>query len=1057
MKRLLSLLFLVCTTASFGQKEDFYGPVNISFHGIICNRPTNDDPLGMDGVGDEVSVHFWNWNSVANNRAGYNGLLKIYGEDFLLPNRIKAGTATVNGGFKAGDSYYREGVYGDENPLILSTYAIVNTFCSENTVISIVPSIWERDKGTFDVTPIQDFGVATNNAFDDMTLRRKIWDFRDTYVYDDSNPYGFEVPGRYIGLDEKYAGMFAANKNKLASRPIGLFSNWDFSSQLLILTSKTIKIISEKDFGYGKGILPIFYNEETMGNTVGHGNYILLLRFVSDIKLRNPPQPPVEVKKYRVGIEVDTVLQNQRPRFAIDGLNTVFVPAGKTTFYFPEKLSTGQQFRVSQIQIAGVKSYQVVQNETVIRDTDIIVKAKAVFPPSDQKIGVRINGVGVGEEFIFSIGAGKQVTVTNGNQVVYFPGTLPTGTNYTISQISGPRPSTLASNKSGTVANSDILVSVDCGTPLTIFYLNITGIVSGEIFSFKYNDRPELRYAFSTKALMGGFPIGETFSITQTNGPRKCIITPPRGTVPDSPLTIDCDCKKITATDPGAATLKLKGLFTAPGGTKVVLQINSKDSVILTQNANSNWLQTNEFSFPKSYAVGSAYTVTIKSAPQNLGCIVYENATGIIDDSTRVRVRCDKSYELVSRSTDDKILSTYYETFTPSVGGIGENEGRYVAFASYGKGIDGSTGNFRQIFIRDRKNGTTKLISKTNNGTEANGNCHVPAIAADGKSVAFESYATNLTSNDNNGARDIYLWQESTGNVMLISKSAGGIAANSESIEPAISGDGSVIAYSSSATNISPDAKDGTNVFVTNVASGISQLVSKDFETGKAAGGSVPSISEDGNKIAFCSSSGRLVANDKNGLWDIFIWENSSPVLKRISLTSTGGERNQGTESSSRVVAPSISGNGNYVVFATTASNMVADDRNEMQDVFMCSTDGGSVRKMSNSQAGDSNGDSPIAQGEKIGISYTGKWITYPTNASNLGVSKGNIILQNAATGNKFTLTDITGISVGRPVISRNGAYVVAGCSEKYDKRFPSSGVFIFYPSGNRALFPEIR
>jgi len=967
MKKILLSLLLFSTTAIFGQQEDYYGPVTISFHGIICNRPTNDDPLGMDGVGDEVSVHFWNWSSVANNRASFNGLSRIYGENFLLPDRIKAGSATINGGIKAGDSYYREGVYGDENPTILSKYSIINTFCSQNTVIAIMPSIWERDNGTLGITPIQDFGVVTNNVFNDMALKQKLWEFRDNYIYNDNNPYGFVLAGRNIGLDAKYVGMFTANKNKLASRPIGLHLNWDFSSQLLVLSSKTIKIIAEKDFGYGKGILPIHYNEETMGNTVGHGNYILLLRFVADIKLRNPPPPPSEIKKYRVGIEVDTVVANQRIGFAIDGLNTVYVTTGKTTFYFPEKLSVGQQFYVSQIQGTGVKTYQVFQTENIIRDTDIIVKATAVFPPTNQKIGVKVNAVGEGERFEFSITPTNKIEITEANTMAYFAGTFPTGTTYSISQLSGPRTCQLTP-ATGTVVHEDIITEAGCGT------------------------------------------------ISQKT--------------------------------------KLFGKFTAPPGTKIVLQNNTDTlSLVQTGKAGSDRLGTSDFNFKKTYSVDETYAVAIKSAPEGMGCKVYVNGEGRIqmpDGSNYVGVRCDYTYDLVSRSTDNKILNTYYESFTPVTGGMDEDEGRYIAFGAYGKGMDGSTGSYRQVFLRDRKNGTTTLISKSASGAEANGNCHSPAISADGKSVVFESYATNLAANDNNGARDIYLWQASTNSVTLISKSISGIAANSESMDPTISGDGSVIAYTSNASDISPDSKGGVNVFIHYSTSGRSELISKDYETGKAVSGSVPSISDDGNKIAFCSFSDRLVQNDKNNLWDIFIWERSSPLLKRISMTASGGERNQGTESSSRIVAPSLSGDGKYVVFATTASNMVAGDMNAMQDVFICNTSGGNVRRMSTNGSADSKGDSPISQGEKIGVSYDGTWITYATNADNLGVTKGNIVIQNTQSGKIFPVTTTKGGSVGRPAISANGSYVVAGCSEKYDIRFPSSGVFLFYPyTGN--------
>jgi Tol biopolymer transport system component len=125
---------------------------------------------------------------------------------------------------------------------------------------------------------------------------------------------------------------------------------------------------------------------------------------------------------------------------------------------------------------------------------------------------------------------------------------------------------------------------------------------------------------------------------------------------------------------------------------------------------------------------------------------------------------------------------------------------------------------------------------------------------------------------------------------------------------------------------------------------------------------------------------------------------------------------------------------------------MVSGDNNNMQDIFMCSTSGGAVRRISQSGRTEGNGDSPIAQGDRIGISYSGTWITYNTNADNLGVLKGNIVLQHTGTGTIIPITDTKGGSTGSPRVSREGAYVIAGCSEKYDTRFPSSGIFVFFP-----------
>ena len=406
--------------------------------------------------------------------------------------------------------------------------------------------------------------------------------------------------------------------------------------------------------------------------------------------------------------------------------------------------------------------------------------------------------------------------------------------------------------------------------------------------------------------------------------------------------------------------------------------------------------------------------------------------------------------DLVTRNSENTITNTFVESSSPSIGGKGEDEGRFVALMMFGNGIDGSDGKFRQIYWGDRKTGETKLISKANNGEQGNKDSFAPSISADGNSVVFESYATNFSENDNNRTRDIFLWQKSLGTVSLISKSSQNIPSNGESFEPVISGDGKTVAFTSYASDIT-DLGSGfntPNVFVHQISSGSTDFITKDFENGKASGGSAPSISENGKSIAFYSNNHRLVENDNNKLWDIFLWKNGN--VKRISVPNSGMERNQGNESTSRIVYPSISGDGEKVVFATTSSTLVENDTNTFQDIFLYDVQNSSLKRISTLENNtESNGDSPILQGGKVGISFDGKWISYNTNASNLGVSKGNVIVQNTENKKIFTITNTSGIGTGNPVISRKGNFVAVPANKPLDSRFSSSGIFTIYTNIN--------
>ncbi|MGZ5253490.1 MAG: TolB family protein, partial [Flavitalea sp.] len=381
--------------------------------------------------------------------------------------------------------------------------------------------------------------------------------------------------------------------------------------------------------------------------------------------------------------------------------------------------------------------------------------------------------------------------------------------------------------------------------------------------------------------------------------------------------------------------------------------------------------------------------------------------------------------------------------------GFGSEEGRYVVFVTYTKNMEGSDGKFRQVFWRDRNTGITRLVSgASSSGEQANGDCLEPSISADGKRVVFESKATNLVSGDNNNAKDIFIWHADDKKIELVSGSTGGGMADAESFDASISGNGKFVVFTSSASNLSAVAKgrSNSNIFLRDLSAGTTEMISVDPQLKTGGNGHKGSISFDGSRISFCSATNTLVPDDKNNLWDLFLWQRGNKELKRISLTYDGKERNAGSESASRQIASAISGNGRFVVFATTASNMVAGDNNQFQDVFVVDVETGMVNVASFTKDGQpSNGDSPVEQGERLAISYDGTWVAFPTKATNLGAPASNIILHNRVTGMKLAVSDVQGSYTGRPAISYSGSYVVFGKSVNLDTRFPASGIFVHF------------
>lgn len=509
---------------------------------------------------------------------------------------------------------------------------------------------------------------------------------------------------------------------------------------------------------------------------------------------------------------------------------------------------------------------------------------------------------------------------------------------------------------------------------------------------------------------------------------------------------------------PTGNTSTLVGTLRGPVGAQVVLQNNGADDTtvtVATPVVSSEYNETS-FAFATVPASGAAYAVTLSATSASQTCSVYKGASGTIPVTpTSVRVGCEHTYDMLSRSTDNSALSYGVNNNYVVIGGNATTgDGRYVAFVSYFPNLaSGNTSAYRQVFWRDRQTGQTLLVSANSSGVEGNNTSEEPAISADGQKVAFASYATNLVAGDTNVVRDVFIWSAAnpTGGVQRVSVSAAGDEGNGGSYRPTVSGDGTVVAFNSGASNLTSGVTSNStiNVIRRDLAANTNTLVSAN-SSGTQEGGDWPSISEDGARIAFYSYSSNLVTGD-SGLWDIFVYDTTSGIT-RVSLTSTGAERNQGTESASRVVAPTISGNGRYVAYSTTATNVVTGDTGDFQDVFVVDTQTQAVVRASVTSAGvQGDANSPVGQGERVALSYDGAWVAFNTSATNLGTTADNAVMHNILTGETRAVTSQSGSWVSYISMSRSAAYVAFGTGSQLDSRFASSGLFARYTGVDRA------
>jgi RTX calcium-binding nonapeptide repeat (4 copies) len=227
---------------------------------------------------------------------------------------------------------------------------------------------------------------------------------------------------------------------------------------------------------------------------------------------------------------------------------------------------------------------------------------------------------------------------------------------------------------------------------------------------------------------------------------------------------------------------------------------------------------------------------------------------------------------------------------------------------------------------------TVRLISSASDGTAANnepggglafdaffGQVYTPAVSTTGRYVAFKSLATNLVPDDTNGFRDVFWKDTLTGVTKRVDVATSGAQSN---------------------------ANDGNDT--------LTRL----------------SISNDGRYVAFVSAASNLVAGDTNGHSDVFVRDTTNDTTIRVS-TATGG-----AEADRDCFSPRISGNGRFVAFSSHATNLVAGDTNNFEDIFVRDLQTGITTSFTQ----------PFNQfiSRVQGISNDGRYILFVTDADNI-------------------------------------------------------------------------
>ena len=220
-----------------------------------------------------------------------------------------------------------------------------------------------------------------------------------------------------------------------------------------------------------------------------------------------------------------------------------------------------------------------------------------------------------------------------------------------------------------------------------------------------------------------------------------------------------------------------------------------------------------------------------------------------------------------------------------------------------------------------------------------------------------------------------------TGVTTRISTDTLGNQADNSSLYPSISSDGRYVAFCSYATNLVGNDTNGEyDIFLKDTQTGTTTRVSVDSSENQTTGSafSRTSISSDGRYVAFRSSATNLVSGDTNGTYDIFVRDTVAGTTMRVNVSESGDQANGGSEN------PSISADGSYVVFQSNATNLHPDDRTLTKDVFAASPEmdfGDAPWPYPTFEASD--GARHRATGPTLGTNRDTEWDGQPTTVAN--------------------------------------------------------------------------
>jgi hypothetical protein len=311
--------------------------------------------------------------------------------------------------------------------------------------------------------------------------------------------------------------------------------------------------------------------------------------------------------------------------------------------------------------------------------------------------------------------------------------------------------------------------------------------------------------------------------------------------------------------------------------------------------------------------------------------------------------------ELVSVVTGGNAVEGDSSTYGTGVSA----SGRFVLFVSNADNLPGSDGT-QDVYRRDRKRRTTKLVSESSSGEPANDNCHDGAsISADGRFVAFSCSATNLGGN----APGIFVRDLKRHRTKLVSKTPAGDPADGSPQDPAISTDGRFVAFEANSTNL-PGSTGFQEAYVRDLKRGRTELVTQTNHGDPLVDNTTryPQISGNGRFVAFWANSDSLPGG--TGTNDVYLRDLRKGKNALVSKTASGTPGN----GNSVLTEGAVSADGRFVAFRSSAPNLGGTNG---QPAFLKDMKTGKVLLVSRTAGG------APADGSDQAVSSNGRYVAF--------------------------------------------------------------------------------